>query len=112
MNIYDVISERFKGLDYLLENESLGEDDWFNHCTKLTEVLLELAKRGTEREHVWLNKWLTELIEQCEDNATLTEDLRPLLQQLCDKLGTCQPLSSSSDDWGSEIRLAKHDEPE
>jgi hypothetical protein len=47
MNIYDVISERFKGLDNLLEQEALGEDDWFNSCTKLTEVLLELAKRGT-----------------------------------------------------------------
>jgi hypothetical protein len=48
MNIYDVISERFKGLDNLLENQSLGEDDWFNSCTKLTDVLLELARHDTE----------------------------------------------------------------
>ena len=50
MNIYDLICERFKGLDNLLENGYLAEEEHFNYCTKLTDVMLELSKHGAVDE--------------------------------------------------------------
>ncbi len=48
MSIYNVISERFKSLDNLLENGYLEAEEHFDYCTKLTDVLLELARHGAE----------------------------------------------------------------